>query len=223
MKQYFVFELTGGVIQLIQQSTGGVSLVNSTPISPPGLSQVPPQPLQTQLRSPSQPLVQVLQQPHQVHSITPRPQTIQEQLKIAAAKLVPNVPQGTQQQIARPQNIVSAAHLGSRVPMVAPQVNQTRPVVSQQLVQRAVQLQGVRPVGTVAPIQIVTTKPQTTIPPLTTVAGSSPSLQKPTVVTSVKEEKSSSLPTSVNAKDTTKPTTKPECKPAGSRQPTSGE
>ncbi|KAJ8043053.1 Helicase domino [Holothuria leucospilota] len=207
----------GGVIQLIQQSTGGVSLVNSTPISPPALSQVPPQPLQTQLRSPSQPLVQVLQQPHQVHNIAPRPQTIQEQLKLAAAKLVPNIPQGAQQQIARPQNIVSAAHLGSRVPMVAPQVNQTRPLAPQQLVQRAVQLQGVRPVGTVAPIQIVTTKPQTTIPPLTTVAGSSPTLQKPTVVTSVKEDKPSSHPASINAKDTTKP----ESKPAGSRQPTS--
>ncbi|XP_071849839.1 helicase domino-like isoform X3 [Apostichopus japonicus] len=222
----------GGVIQLIQQSAGGggVPLVNSTP----PISQVPPSPhpppqtVQPQIRPTTQSFVQLLQQQQQqqqqqsAQMYRPRPQTVQDQLKLAT-QMVTGVTPVTQQPVIRPQNKVSAASppVTARVPLpvVAPQVvkEQPKPAAAappQQLVQRTVQVQGVRTVSTVAPIQISTTArpPQTIIPSSTvTVVSSSQTPPKPgTGILAAMEDKRIVSTATVKTKETavdTKPET----------------
>lgn len=216
---------------MIQQSAGGggVPLVNSTPpisqVPPP---HPPPQTVQPQIRPTTQSFVQLLQQQQQqqqqqsAQMYRPRPQTVQDQLKLAT-QMVTGVTPVTQQPVIRPQNKVSAASppVTARVPLpvVAPQVvkEQPKPAAAappQQLVQRTVQVQGVRTVSTVAPIQISTTArpPQTIIPSSTvTVVSSSQTPPKPgTGILAAMEDKRIVSTATVKTKETavdTKPET----------------
>ncbi|PIK53751.1 putative helicase domino isoform X4 [Apostichopus japonicus] len=162
----------GGVIQLIQQSAGGggVPLVNSTP----PISQVPPSPhpppqtVQPQIRPTTQSFVQLLQQQQQqqqsAQMYRPRPQTVQDQLKLAT-QMVTGVTPVTQQPVIRPRTKSRgftacrgpSSTAGGGTQVVKEQPKPAAAVPPQQLVQRTVQVQGVRTVSTVAPIQISTT------------------------------------------------------------------